>query len=94
METPDKLILSVIEADIDTSTALLKMSAYCKIKYGAEEYKTETKETDSFKPLWNDRHEINVLDKDDELTFEVHNSFMGSTLVGSTTLKVGDIAKN
>ena len=94
METPEKLILSVVDANIDPSTALLKMSAFCKIKYGKQEFKTVTKETDSFKPLWNDRLELNILNKDDLLTFEVHNSFLGSSLVGSTTLKVADITKN
>ena len=34
METPEKLILTVMEADIDKKTAMIKMNAFCKIKNG------------------------------------------------------------
>ena len=45
------LILTIIEAELPEGATLMKLKAFCRIKYGKETIKTDVQT--GYKPLWN-----------------------------------------
>jgi Ca2+-dependent lipid-binding protein len=69
-----KLVIHIEEADLKRDTEIFsKMDPFCKMFYNGKTFKTAVKDGAGKKPKWNQRFELDILDHNDEIKFEVHD---------------------